>query len=367
MDTQTWRHRLEQNQLRRTQKQKMLLLIGVFTVLLGTWLWYFFVYTRTPEYALQQLQKAVENKDADTFARYADLSSITSYAYDDLTVDFFADDKSLTEPTRKLFENFYVLIKPQVTAGTAETIRQRVASGEWTLPTGSSILKGRQLGIDYEHILERSQLRNTELTKIGAVTRDGNSAVALLEIRDSYTQTPFTLRLHLKQNDDGHWQADAILNYRLWLEKITALHNEDLASYIAATQPIVDKYNLVFKQQQTKFHTLVQTGNGRFSAAQASQIKDFLEKEVIPTLEKRQTALAAVPVPAGAQYLSLIRIQSTDVTIKAWQHFIAGVTKNQAAELDLAETLHKRELELDSRISTILKHTSHAQTLPEIP
>jgi hypothetical protein len=368
MDNQTWQSRLEQNKQRRhRQKRDLWLLIAFFTILLGTWLWYFFIYAHTPEYALNELQASVTDKDRSTFERYINLDKLTSKAYDDLTVDFFTYDKTLTQQTRNLFDNFYVLVKPQITAGTTETILRRVASGEWLMPEGSDILKGRQLGIDYERILERSQIRNTEIITTGKVHRNGQAASAEIEIRDAYTQTPFTLQVGMEQADDGHWQVTSIKNYRAYLDTIVPLQNNDIANYIAATKPIVDSYNKELQKQQNKFHTLIQTSHGQFSQEQRASISTFLENEVIATLTKRQQALDDIEVPPGAKYLSAMRQQSTDFTNEAWHHFATGILNQNQEELEIAETLHKQELETDSRINSIIRHMSIAQAIPEIP
>ena len=367
MEKQLWLSRLEEKKLQRRHRRNLLLGMAVCTALLGTCLWYFFVYIRTPEYALHALQTAIADKDPAAFGRYADLEKITNKAYDDLTVDFFAYDKTLTAQTRKLFENFYIIIKPQVTEGTRETILRRIETGDWSLPVGDSLLKGRQLGIDYERILERSQIRDAELVSIGSITRSGRTAIAQLVVKDMSTQTPFTLLLTMEQAEDGHWQVTAIDNYRAWLDAVTPLINQDISSYIAATQPIVNKYNNLFQQQQAKFHTLTQTKNGQFTSEQRSRIAAFLEGDVLPALQKRQQELDAISIPSGAAYLASMRNLSTEKTTEAWKHFITGIKENKQAEFDTAETLHKQELEIDSRIGSILRHTSRAQALPEIP
>ena len=98
--------------------------------------------------ALEQAQLAWQEKDGEKFKRYVNLGVLTSRAYDDLTIDLFAYDSTLTPQSKVMFEKFYILIKPQLAQGTEETILRRLTEGSWTLPEGADILKGRQLGID---------------------------------------------------------------------------------------------------------------------------------------------------------------------------------------------------------------------------
>ena len=259
------------------------------------------------------------------------------------------------------------MVKPQFIDGTKTAILDSVKAGEWMPPNGDNILKGRQLGIDYDYFIERSQLRNTEFVKTISVQRDGHSATAAVQVKDTYTQTPFTMELIMEQQEDGHWQVAYIKNYRDYLDAIEPLQNQDIAEYLAATRTIVDTYNQTFQRQQQKFQALTATAQGRLSDSQKSNLHSFLTQEVIPTLNQRQDELDAIAVPAGAQYISQLRSQSTRITIAAWQHFAAGIAEDTQSELETAETLHKEELDIDRRIDDIIKHTAITKNAPSIP
>ena len=365
MDDYTWERRLRQRN--RRSKRIFFAIMLVLGCLAGTLIWYFGFYRRTPEYALKQIQQAVAQQDAETFAHYVNLTTLTNQAYDDLTVDLFAYDQSLTPQTRIMFEKFYVTIKPQLAGGTAETIRQRVADGRWSLPNGTDILQGRQLGIDYERFLERSQIRNTSLVRVAGVERQGETAVASLQVVEDYTQLSFTLELVMEQAQDGHWQVVYVRNYRDYLDKIAPLQNGDIASYIEATKPIVDAYNPRLKQLQAKFRTLVKSTTGHWSNLQRDAIATLLRDQVLPLLQERQDKLDDVEVPPGAQYLARQRQQSTEITRKAWQHFLRGVEEDQPREFDIAETLLKQDLAVDLRVEDIIHHTAVSKNMPNLP
>ena len=365
MDDYTW-ERMLQRRNRRSQR-RFLACCLVLACLIGTLIWYVGFYRRSPEYALQQLQTAVEKQDVATFTYYMNLETLTNRAYDDLTVDLFAYDASLTPKTKVMFEKFYVMIKPQLAGGTAETIRQRVADGRWSLPSGTDILQGRQLGIDYERFLERSQIRNTTFLRVNGIERQGASAVATVLVREDYTQTEFPLTLVMEQAGDGHWQVVYIQNYRDYLDAIAPLVNRDIATYIEATQPVVDEYNVKFRRLQKRFKALASTTTGEFSPLQREALATLITEQIVPALESRQTALDALDIPAGAQYLALQRQQATETTIKAWQHFVRGLKEDKPAEFDKAETLHKQELAIDLRVEDIIHHTAVSKNMPNLP
>lgn len=365
MDEDEWRKMLK----RRNQKSQLafLALFLIAACLFSTGIWYFFFYTRSPEYALRQTIHAVEAQDREAFCRFVNLQTVTSHAYDDLTCDLFVYDSTLTPKTKVMFEKFYVSIKPQLSLGTADTILRRVESGQWSLPDGTDILKGRQLGIDYERFLERSQLRNTTFVKLGEVARNGRSATATIEIREDYTQTPFTLEVAMEQAGDGHWQITYVKNYRDYLDTIAGLQNGDIADYIEATKPIVDACNETFRAQQAQFKRLAASKNGTLTELQRTALASFLEEQVIPALEERQQELDAIDVPPGAGYLSRQRQHATEISIKAWRHYINGLRKDDPEEFDTAETLHKQELEVDLRVEDIIHHTAVSKNMPNLP
>lgn len=354
---------------RKKQRRELILIIAAFTILLGGWLWRSIVYARTPDYALKQISEALENRDLEKFDRYVKLDAITMVAYDDLTSTLFKYDHSLTPSTHKNFLDFYQQIKPQLAQGTAETIRRYVSSGEWPPPTGSDLLKGRQLGIDYDRFLERSQLRNTELISLESVTVNSNKtdeAVGKIKIRDKYTGTAFTMDVLLERQNDGHWSVIALENYRDYLAAVTDKQIADITAYIEATQPVVDEYNERFIDQRARFRSIVRQGRP-MSSSQISQMKQLILGETVPDLKSRQEKLNSYNIRAGSQYLSSLRRQSTDLSIAAWVHLIAGLEKEDYNELNLAETLHKQMLEIDLRIEDIINHNTVSQEMPVVP
>lgn len=365
MDDITWKKKLRQ---RRTRIIRRLFMLFMLICAAGVAaFWYFFIYIRTPEYALKQLSTAIEQRDEDAVKRYVNFPVLSSRAYDDLTNDLFNYDATLTPATRANVEKFYVLVKPELTSGMEDAVLTRVKTGAWGLPEGTDILKGRQLGIDFERFLERTQIRNTTFVRIGSIDHQKTTATANIDIIEDYTQTPFTLQVVMEQAADGHWQVSYIKNYQEYLDTISPIQNKDIDTYIQDTQSIVDKYNQTFAADQAQFKTLTQTTDGQLSDAQKNALTNLLENSVIPTLEARQKELDGVTVAPGAQYLARQRQQSTEMTIKAWRHYLKGLASNDPTEFDTAETLLKQELAIDLRAQDIIRHTAISHDIPNLP
>lgn len=361
--------------------------------MIGFAIWYFLVYTKTPTYAMESAFDALIENDIKKFERHVDLPSITSRAYDDLTLDLFKYDKQLSEHERSLFENFYVLIRPQISEGAVDVIEYRLNNGVWILPGG--ILTGRQLGVDFDLLLERSLIRHTTIKELGKVEYVGDKARAELKVVEDYTGMPFTLELVLENvadssrtfgggeielfdhkwtigsfnfNFDGSsWKVVGIENYRDYLDVISPILKQELADYIDSTAEIVDRYNGSFRYQQDVFAYMQRTRDGVLTEQQRASVAEYIEGTIIPTLQARQNELDQIGVPNGAKYLSERRRESTDITIQAWQYYVRGLREESPTAFDTAESLLKQELAVDQRIEEIIHNSAITRERPDVP
>ena len=365
MESRSLRSRVRRR--RDQEKRKLLLVLFAFALVLGLWLWYYFVYTRTPEYALRAVADACKRCDISAVQRGVDVDRTLSRAYDDLTDDMLRYDASLTAESKADYERFYDVIKPQMLEGLREVISSYIQSGEWTLPQGTSLTKGRQLGIDFERFLERSQMRNMEFVALESTHVVNDTAEAQIAIRDRVTDMPFSLRVRLERTKEGHWQVIRMENYKLYLDALASRQNQDIADYIAATYDIVTAYNQRLDVLRGRFSSLAPKALGYFDNGAAATLTGLIENEIIPALKERQERLDAVAIPRGAAYLANLRHKSTDLSIAAWGHYLKGIATGENEEYNAAETLLKQELEIELRITDIIHHNTVSQALPHIP
>lgn len=391
MDDYTWRMKLAAR--RRQRQRERIFVLVVLLAIIGGVFFYFSVYTKTPEYAVREMFAAYKAGDMKTFRRHVDLNSVTLKAYDDLTSDLFKYDTQLTDRERSLFENFYVLIRRQMCNGATKVINTYLDTGEWTLP--GEILKGRQLGVDYDLLLDRSLIRHTSLIDLEEVIQHGDEATATFTVVEDYSQAPYTMKVTLKDlanesfnvgsadfevfgrkvNFPGlsfnlggsDWKVVSVDNYREYLDAVSPILKQNLAQYIDDTAEIVYRYNNAFEEDQDIFISLQKSPYGIMTTAQRAETSEYITNTIIPSLESRQAELDQVPIPQGAQFLASLRQESTRVTILAWQSYITGIMENSAADLDKAASLHKQELVLDQRIEEIIHNSAIARNLPELP
>ena len=365
MDDYTWKKKMQERRTRVKRERFLVLLLLVLSV--GALLWYFALYAHTPEYAAKKMEQALKEKDLQTFQEYTAMDLLLSDAYDDLTIDLFQHDNTLNPQTKALFEKFYVLVKPQLTNATANAIYHRITTDAWEMPEGADILKGRQLGIDYEQFLERSLLKSTVLKEFGEVTRTNETAMLPLKVVEERSQTPFTLELTMEKDEAGHWQVTCIKNYRSYLETVAPRIYQDIAEYIDSTAEIVKQFNEKLQAQQWDVQYTSYSSSGQLNKNQRMSLAAYLEDDVIPTIKKRQKELDQIPVPPGAAYLANLRKESTDLSLRVWQHYIHGLRDDNIVEFNTAETLHKQMLAVEQRIEDIIQHTAITNSTPNIP
>lgn len=391
MDDYTWNSRVRARRRRRRRERLIFLVILILVTSVG--IWHYASRTKTPIYAVNEIVTALESGDVETFNRRVDVMSITMSAYDDLTGDMFKKDENLSMSERLLFENFYVLIRPQMCAGAVKVFNTKIKTGNWTLP--EEILKGRQLGIDFDLLLERSLIRNTKILDVKNIEHLGEKATAEIHVVEETTNTPFVLKVTLENFsnvgwqvassnfevlgnkwkfpglsfgfDDNSWKIVRLDNYKEYLETVTPIIQKAIEDYIAATAEIVDYYNYLFAIQQSNFIVMQKTSSGVMSHNQRAKISDYIQNTIIPTLEDRQAELNQIEVPAGAMYLANLRAESTKVTIEAWKAYMQGLLDDDKSEFERAQSIHKQELILDQRIEEVVKNSAVAKNLPDLP
>ncbi|MCR5833135.1 MAG: hypothetical protein K6G55_00555 [Selenomonadaceae bacterium] len=392
MDNITWKRRVAARR-RRRKNERLFLMFVLVVSLCGVFL-YYSIYTKTPEYAMREVIAAYKSGDADTVRKHLDLNSITLKAYDDLTSDLFKYDEELTAGERSLFENFYVLIRRQMCKGAVEVLDNYIDKREWILP--GDILKGRQLGVDYDLLLDRSLIRHTTLLEFEGVEYSGlDDATASFSAVEDYSQVPYVFKVTLKDLATesvnvggsefevfGHkfkfpgftfnmggsdWKIVSVDNYRGYLDAVSPILRKNLAEYIDATSEIVTDYNYTFASAQNTFIYLQKSPSGIMTNSQRQDVAYYINNTIIPTLEARQRELDEIPVPQGAQFLAELRQKSTRTSVQAWAYYIKGITENSATNLDMAASLHKQELVCDQRIEEIVHNSAVTKNLPDIP
>lgn len=327
----------------------------------------FILFMRTPWYTAMQLKFAYKNNNVAMLVQDINMASVVYAGYDDVTGDLFTYNTSMQPKAKQIFDQFYKLIKEDICNGTLQMINSYLKNDTWADPSKTSVLKGRDLGIDYDELLDRSMLRNTAVRKIGTLLKDDNNNYILpVTVADRYTNTDYVLQLQLERNAVGMWQVTKILNYHDYLIHVRELCDVDINSYIKDTRDRNAQDNKQFQALQIKFQALTKPLTGNDSQAKRTQVQNFITQQIIPAYASHENYLQNVNVPSGALHLHMLRLQSTSKTIEAWKYYADGIGKNSKADLAKAEYNHQITLTLEQKVSDIINKMP-ALFVPEIP
>lgn len=317
----------------------------------------YYRHTHSPEYSLNEIKTAFEQRDTDTLHKYVDFQALLPPNYAILTEDIFAGDKIYGEQEHAVYKNFYAMIEPILTQGTIYSIDKYIQTGSWQRFGIDSMLQGRQLGIDYSELMNRSLLFNTSFKEIKSVEQaDDDTAHAVLAVADKYTDTDFDLKITLKRDDSGIWRVVSVDNYKDYLQQISALYRTDIQSYLAATKGDLDKSNARFAQLQSEFTVLAEGLYADPSPAHRALMKAFIQQSIIPSYQEWYNYLASSQIPLGARHLHELRLESASCSIQAWQKYAEGISDDDKEKLSEAARLHEQSMEIEQKVKDIINN-----------
>ena len=306
----------------------VLLVLLILSIIGG---YYYYQRTNSPEHALEELQTAFEHRDIDTIHKYVDFKTLLPPNYKILTNDIFINDKIYTEKEHNIYQTFYALIEPIIVNGAIQSIDKYIQTGNWQRFNYDSMLKGRQLGIDYTELINRSLLFNISFKEIKSIeTIDDNSVMATILVADKYTDTNFDLKLKLVKNEEGIWQVSEVTNYQDYLTMISNLYRQDINTYLTNTKADLDRNNAQFKQLQSEFIVLAENFKNNPSSS--------------------------YQIPTGARHLHELRMESTTYTIQAWKAYAIGIQDNKPKDLAKAERLHRKAMETEQKVTDTINN-----------
>ncbi len=354
MNEDKWQRTVARRRAARRRQQRIgcfMLLILIIAVIAGIGSYLYYRHTHSPEYTLNELKTAFEERDVDTIHKYVDFKTLLPPNYKILTEDIFANDKIYSEQEHTIYKNFYATIEPILTEGTVSAIDKYIQTGSWQKFGTDSMLQGRQLGIDYTELINRSLLFNTSFKEIKSIEKtDDGTASAVMAVADKYTDTGFDLQLNMTQGDDGVWRITGISNYQEYLQQISDLYRTDIRTYLAGTQEDLAHSNARFKELQVEFTVLAEGLYANPSDGQKALIKAFIEQRIIPAYQEWYNYLSSSQIPRGARHLHELRMDSASYSIQAWQKYADGINSGSAAKLNEAARLHERAMETEQKV-----------------
>lgn len=338
----------------RSLRMKLYLLLAVLVLLaMGSGYWYFQVYTKTPDYALQKIERALEEHDQKTFERYVDMDALLDKSYDDLMEGLMDAEQPLSTEAKFTVGNFTQMLKAPLITSFKQAVEQYVNTGSWTQESEES-----SQGFEAAQVLEKSGICESSFRKVDSMAKDKEAGTAIAKVRifQQEANEEFVLDVQFTEQPDGTWRVTEINNFHEFVLFLTKARRAQLIQYADTTAEIISRHDAAMMQAQEQFNNLLSRGTlGSDETRKA--LKNFMEGNIKADWQQRKTELEAVTVPAAAQTLHHLRLRICDLHIAYASGYAAWMTDKKATtireadrQLKQAKTLEQEEKFLARRV-----------------
>lgn len=334
-------------------RKKISAVFVVICVLGGVSSWYFLYFTKTPEYALNQVRQAVEKHDLVKFNQYVDLNSILSRGYDDLITAMLESDRTLTPEIKKVISGFSKIFKFPVVGTFKEGILRLVETGKWeTQAKDESSLQG----IDTEQLVAKTGFTSSSIKNVAYTKKEGKTAIVGITIAEKDLQKNFVLEIKMRELEDGTWQVAELSNFKEYLLEIEKAKLTQLEKYLTDSQIVLDVHNQAFKQINAKIENHIASAN-LANAEESNVLRILIESELLPNLNTKIEELGKITVPANANALHELRLKGCETDIQYAQKMLEWVERKNPQTLKEANQLLQHSVEITEQIRALTAET----------
>lgn len=274
--------------------RKIYVATAILVIIAAALGWYYFVYTKTPEYSLKMIGEAVNTHDVNKFKKHVDLDSVVSRAVDDFadySLKKLKEDSNGNELSNALVDGLgrglFMAVKPEINNSLKKKIISAVETGEWKTETGKNKLSREEK--EAEKSAESMGFENAKYSGVIHIEKKGAIAKVWVDVSVSGLEKPFTLELKMRKLEDGMWQVSEIENYMDYIIVIAKLRKDEMDRYALRVRKLRYDYRI---KRLRHIHD-----HGREESSEESDKAFFLNE-----LEKIEK-LKEIPVPDGAKEL----------------------------------------------------------------
>lgn len=224
--------------------------LAALAITLASWLGWTY-WTSTPEYALAQIQRAVDTRDSVRFEKYVDIDSVVTRATDTLMEQALRETKGsndVEEIGSALAAGMIAMMKPKIVEYTKSKISMMIEDSGEPAATDQQANVGQ---IDQILELHGNEVKALPLRKSGRV------AYLDLEYLDEEFDEWRTLEIKLRDIGD-HWQVVEISNLAEYMEESELLRDQKLA---ALNSPIEARLQETISVIQVSKESIEEHGN----------------------------------------------------------------------------------------------------------
>ena len=208
--------------------------IGLLTLVVAGFAFFFLYVVKTPHYSLYQIHKAVQGHDTTLFEQHVDLDNIYSKGIDDLIVSAVKGKKTIGLDI--FTAGILKLVKPTVVHAlrdaTLESVR-RVPAKENNQP-GQQKVAGQTAQKDkpdkkdkkensiplLKKMKERVDVSNLKIKDASVTTNEGGTADVAVVLHNHKLNKDFNVNMRMAKLYNGEWQIKEITNFVEFLTEV---------------------------------------------------------------------------------------------------------------------------------------------------
>lgn len=287
--------------------------------------WYVFHYTKSPDYSVRMLHKAIEKHDTELFQKYADVDSLLDSSVDVLMDSLIDSEKGISPDTKLAISNFTRLFKGPLVESFRDLVLYYVNNGDWGEPTAKDKLR-----IDGKTILVQTGLKDLQFRQVEYVNLDDSGSAADVGIRLFVEEVgeEYVLNVLFDKDDSGIWRAKEITDLYGLVGFIREQRRIMLQEYLAESNEWAMRHDTTIKMAELQQAEIIAAGN--LSKSETRQrLKKLYQEVVIPDWKLRQEELDKFTVPVSARHLHRLRQKICELRLQQAEFYIKWLDDKQ--------------------------------------
>ncbi|BEU87659.1 hypothetical protein TAMA11512_11230 [Selenomonas sp. TAMA-11512] len=343
-------------------------LVLVAAAVVGCGIWYFSYYTKSPDYAVERIQEAIEQKNQEMFLRYVDLDAVLDSSIDALLLGVVEFDDQMPAEARAAMMSYLRMFKMPLVTTLKQEILHYVANGEWMQADAE---EQSENPLDMNAVLTRTGLSGLQFRQIDYITQDKEAGTAAAGVRVFQTDAAeeFVFDVELVQNEGKGWQVKSIRNFQDFIMLVERTNKKLLVSYLEQTKSIMERHDAAVRNIDLEIREALQKG-ALGNTATRETLKALMVNKLIPEWESRKAELQVIAPPQAANTLHNLRIKIADLHIAYAQGYAAWMEDKKASTIREAEAKLKQARTLEEEASILARHiagTREHTPVPDMP
>lgn len=205
------------NKSNKSNKQ-MIAISGLLVVVLCSLAFYFFYWTKTPQYSINLIREAVKTHNTEMFEQYVDLDNLIGKGYED-AVDFYLKAQRDKGQIRRASELEIVsavakMLKPNIIASAKSEVLKSISEGQVSdsFKNTKALLQRKDIPMRDTSLIDIGLDKKTEIKNISVVSKNSGISIVAIKLHNNKIKNDFDVILKMNQLENGKWKVKEITN-----------------------------------------------------------------------------------------------------------------------------------------------------------